>query len=476
MQENNDKYTYEEIDGKIVTVEEAKEIHKKQKMLFRLKIVALCLFISNGVIHGKKLIDHLDNNDVGLEQDFDYEMENINEEISNSKNVIVDESSLTEEQIAKAKENYLANNPDVIDATDSEIIQSEKYMEECKKLCEEAYESGQAAALSFGANAVKDSNYTEHELEVVRNAYNQGYENGLKVYNEVKEVETENDKLEKKDAKLSRTDLLKSFVDKGLSIDEAENEVLALEEKSANESDCLTTLESFFVEREVKNIKNSEEAEQLFGNLKSNHNDYQNYKRLVFFDKNAGHIVITTPYNLSDYWNENDYEFIGSSDNINVFVYEKEVRNIRMDDTDNYSVISDWAKTGEYVVSDERESFVDNISTRYSLRAFSVRGEGIERKAWHPYANGISENSNLNEISKDKIVDTSKIADNVYDAARGNFISQDKIYEEFFSDENIRELNDYGIVEGMNIQSIESNDGSIIGYTVDENITSGKIR
>ena len=57
MQENNDKYTYEEIDGKIVSVEEATEIQKKQKKSFRLKIAALCLAVTVGGLAYHKLND-----------------------------------------------------------------------------------------------------------------------------------------------------------------------------------------------------------------------------------------------------------------------------------------------------------------------------------------------------------------------------------------------------------------------------------
>jgi len=456
MQENNDKYAYEEIDGKIVSVEEATEIQKNQKKSLRLKIAVLCL----AIIGGGLIISEINDKDTNKDNTV---QESDNNQFSDEKNTVYNQES--KEYIDKMIDEYLKPS---FDSMKTEIITT---------VCEEAYEAGQAAAISFGKNAVKDPKYAEYEVEAVRNAYNLGYENGLKVYNEVKAAEEENNEIEKnKTVKLSRSDMLKSFIDKGLSIEEAENEVLAIEEKEANENDSLTLLESFFVEMEVKNSQNIEDVQQIIDNFKFNYHDYPKYKRLVFLDKNTREIVITTPYNLSDYWIETGYEYIGSSDKVDVFVYEKEVRNVQMDDTDNYNVISDWSKTGEYVITDGTHLPSDDISTKYVLRALAVRGEGIQRKWWHPYSDGISEDINVNEISKDSIVNISKIADNVYDAARGNFISQDKIYEEAFSDENIRELNDYGIVEGKNIQAIESNDGTIIGYTVEENTTSGKVR
>lgn len=111
-----------------------------------------------------------------------------------TKGVKVTESELSKtekgkQQMEAAKQEYLKNNKDgvVIDGTNPDEVK--KKDDEIKKdytaLCQEAYSVGQKETISQGASAPINSKYANHEQSVVRNAYNEGRNNGIKVYNEM---------------------------------------------------------------------------------------------------------------------------------------------------------------------------------------------------------------------------------------------------------------------------------------------------
>lgn len=103
------------------------------------------------------------------------------------ENVPVNENQLTQEQINNAKKEYLEKNPTVIDGTNKEAVtkKEEEIKKDYTQLCVTAWETGQAETINGGPNAATNSTYANHEADVVRNAYFDGRNHGIKIYNEV---------------------------------------------------------------------------------------------------------------------------------------------------------------------------------------------------------------------------------------------------------------------------------------------------
>ena len=116
-------------------------------------------------------------------------------------------SGVSQQEINDAKQEYLDKNPDVVDGTDNEAIKEkeEEIKEDLSALCVEAWEVGQKETINGGPNATLNTKYANHKEEVVRNAYYDGRNNGIKVWNEKQAakdnpvVETPSDEPEHKD-------------------------------------------------------------------------------------------------------------------------------------------------------------------------------------------------------------------------------------------------------------------------------------
>lgn len=152
MQENNDKYTYEEIEGKIVSVEEATEIKKNQKISLRLKIVALCTAVAIGGVAYHKLNDKEETkigNEVGAFQ--------------------IDENN---EALKKLDSELFGN----VDNSSDESLN--------EYFIKNAFNEGFNAALSKNAEIIHG--YENDDTKELREAFEEGYREGLEQYNNQK--------------------------------------------------------------------------------------------------------------------------------------------------------------------------------------------------------------------------------------------------------------------------------------------------